>query len=73
MTVLLIDGVGHVREAEIPCLLRTILVPLPVSFMARIADDDPICAPDAPPVARFDLSHEPSYPPVYRQVPPFSN
>ncbi len=66
MTVLLIDGVGRVQEREIPRLVAALFVPLPAIFTARRSR---VCVNGAPlfhRAARFQLSEEPSYPPVYR-------
>lgn len=63
MTVLLIDGVGNVREWNITRFVPTLLVLIPRPYCVTINT-----LPDfsRPPVARFDYSPEPSYPPVYR-------
>ena len=67
MTVLLIDGVGHVREWEIPALVDTLLVPLPCRCSVWYCEDEAARTARYP-VATFQWSAEPSYPPVYRQV-----
>lgn len=67
MTVLLIDGVGHIREWEIPVMVSTLLAPVPVPFAVR-ADGSSAVAPVQLPIAVFELSDGLSYPPVYRWV-----
>jgi len=73
MTVLLIDGVGRVREVRVPAPLpREIRVPLP-RFQRAPVDLSEIGGWAMPwsltvQMACFVLSAEPSYPPVYRLV-----
>jgi len=67
MTVLLIDDVGRIQEREIPRLVPRLLILVP---SPRVVQRDE--SPAAPLVARcrrFDLSDEPSWPPIYRLVP----
>jgi hypothetical protein len=65
MTVLLIDGVGRVREWEIPDLVPVLEVPVPVPFLARW-DPEPAALFAPIPRAVFQLSAELSLPPAYR-------
>lgn len=65
MTILLIDASGHTREMEIPNWRPRIYIPIPVP-LSIYRDDVPLHTIDYP-IAVFDYSAEPSYPPVYRQ------
>ena len=64
MTVLLIDCVGLVREMEISSRWPEVLVPIQRRVWVMINEPIPIHQD----VARFRLSPELSWPPVYRQV-----
>lgn len=73
MTVLLIDGVGRVREYEVSHDLPIIRIAMPVPCTAAESPEPPASAPLLP-VAEFLLTAEASYPPVYRlRLTQFSN
>jgi len=69
MLVLLIDGVGHVREYEVSDLVPVMLIPMPDEPVEVWAGEPE----DRPPLsfhrARFERTDEESWPPVYRLKP----
>ena len=70
MTVLLIDGVGRVREMEITDHIDRIVIPLERPMTCLAFDALAPLAWEPFPVATFRRSAEASYPPVYRMERP---
>ncbi len=67
MTVLLIDLSGNRRQVEIRDGLDMVLWPIPQRFEVSLQVGAPVFT--RPFIATFRRSSEPSWPPVYRQMP----